>query len=286
MLQHGRSCRLAALVVLALLVTPIQPQAAPDVVLRLCKETSCQGAGALAFLPRIESIFPFSNITPRGHVILKGRGFGTDKGFLTLNLRDFRGQPKPVLLTPLEWGPTFIGAAITSDISGVKDQDATLQVQTTVKQFSNEFPVRFTALREIRLLPPEDMATSVVSCGVGSNHDVCNGQTDPNDDPLSKGGKGPSLTTIYGGHYNCWGCVGTDRGTDTYRIVLNNGWVLDAIDWHQVVSEQGEAGANKPTFHTGGFKWTAQIDWYATSDDGVAYTINVHMSGPTGVPWR
>jgi len=86
-------------------------------------------------------------------VILKGVGFGSTPGNLTLNLRDFRGQAKPVRLTPIEWGPTFVGASITADITGVKDQTATLQVQTASNQFSNEFPVTFTALKEIRLLP-------------------------------------------------------------------------------------------------------------------------------------
>lgn len=284
MSQRSRRNKLMTTVGLALILAPVQPAAAPDLVQRLCQETNCQTV--FYFFPKIERVFIFSNITPGGYVILGGRGFGSKWGSLTLKFVDFQGKAKSVQVLPTEWGNTFVGGKIPA-IAGVLDQQATLQVQTASRQFSNEFSVTFKAERDMRLLPPGDPATRVISCGFDSNFDICFGSSrvkDPDDEDLTSGG-GPSLSTIAAGHYNRWGTVGNDYDSDIYEVTLKNGWVLDAMDWHVIV-DWSEAAATKPAFPSGATHWKPTIKWIATPNDGVAYTINVHINGPKGTPWR
>jgi hypothetical protein len=273
------------MVSLALWTALLQPVAAQNYVLQLCKETNCNAP--IIQLPRIDSVFLFSNVTPGGTILLKGRGLERTTQ-LTLRLVNTGGQPTFPLVTLLEVGPTFIGARLADGVAGVTDQQGMLQVRTGSNLFSNEFPVNFRAQRDFRILPPGDPAVRLIDCGKDSNWDVCNGWHDPDDERPSGFGGGPPLTTIQAGHHNCYACVGTDRGTDTYQVVLRNGWVLESMDWFGVFKStpKDEAWAYQPSFPAGASRWSPAIKWYATSDDTAHYSINVHITGPIGVPWQ
>jgi hypothetical protein len=277
-----RPYRFIAAVSLALAVVALEPLLAQNYVARLCEQTNCQQR--IFSLPRIDSSL-LSTVTPGGLIFLKGRGLA-NATTLTLKVVDFRGNPKEGLVRINDRGETFLGATLTVGLVEVKDQKAILQVRTGSNQLSNEFQIDFVAERDVKVLKHDDAAVRMISCGDDSNWDVCNTWTDPDDDKPSGFGEGPPLTTIGGGHYNCWACVGTDNGTDTYEIVLANGWILDEMDWHISTTEDGEAGVAKPAFPAGTSRWKPRLTWFATSNDGVAYSMNLQITGPKGVPFQ
>ena len=284
MSQPTRPHRLIVMVSLALWAALLQPVAAQNYVLQLCKETNCNAP--IIQLPRIDSVFLFSNVTPGGTILLKGRGLeGTTQ--LILKLVTFTGQPTLPLVNLLEVGPTFIGARIAEGTTGVMDQQGILQVRTASNLYSNEFPVNFRAQRDFRLLPPNDGTTKLISCGTDSNYDWCRGWVDPDDNTPRYTGGGPLTVPIHGSHHNCWACVGNDSGTDVYEVTLANGWIIDSIDMTRgYKANKNEAWASEPPVPAGASRWRPRIDWYATPSDTANYAINVTIVGPIGVPFR
>jgi hypothetical protein len=265
MSQPTRPHRLIVMVSLALWAALLQPVAAQNYVLQLCNETNCNAA--IVQLARIDDVFLFSNVTPGGTILLKGRGLANTTE-LTLKLTDFRGQPKSTTLRLLEVGDTFIGARILDGTSEVLDQRGTLQARTAANQYSNEFPVNFRAQRDFRLLPANDGTTKLISCGTDSNYDWCRGWVDPEDNTPSYPGTGPLTVPIHGSHHNCWGCVGNDSGTDEYEVTLANGWIIDSIDMTRgYKTNKNEAWASEPPLPPGASRWRPRIDWYATPND-------------------
>ncbi|MCI0408520.1 MAG: hypothetical protein L0191_08160 [Acidobacteria bacterium] len=255
----------------------------------LCASTNCGGPVYAFIPPKINSVFIFSDITPGGFVVIVGEHFGTTKGrFFLKGLRKHTGQDfgdVDLSVIASDWKQTVVGGTIPSDITPVKDQAAKLTVRTATNQWSNEFPVNFRATREIKRIPAHDYAVVVRHCGSDSNFDACNYTRPDKEEPPSGSGTGPILATIQGVHRNCWGCIGTDRGTDVYELWLYNGWVFDTMEWYLHVSEPGQASASKPSFPSGGTHWKPQIPWEVTPNDSLWYTINVNAIGPKGVPW-
>ncbi len=247
----------------------------------LCASTNCERPVFTFIPPKIDSVFLFSDITPGGFVVVVGQHFGTTKGrFFLKGLQTYWKKPYgdvELSVIASDWNKTVVGGTIPSSkfIFGVMDQAAAssqgprLQIKTAANQWSNEFPVNFRATREIKPLPPGDIATRVIRCGPQSNYSECSVTAGPAPRP-----------TFVGGHSD------TGSGTDAFGVYLKRGWFLDSMDWYLVVTEAGEAGATKPSFPSGKSVWEFQIPWYVTPGDAMHYGIYVYIAGPIGVPWH
>jgi hypothetical protein len=121
----------------------------------------------------------------------------------------------------------------------------------------------------------------VLSCGTDGNVDACNGQQDPDDDGFSAGGS----DSFNGFHYNVWGAIGDDSGTDKFQVALKNDWVMQSFGW-SVNVDSGEGAANKP----GGFSqvanWQPSVGWWVSPNDSLYYVGVVTITGPAGVPHK
>ena len=259
-------------------------------LVQLCTTINC---GAIfSVTPKIDQVVPFiSNITPGGGVAIKGSGFGTTEGKLYLKgLKKYNGVYLGLVEIPIAketgkdfWTPTTVLGFIPGSISQVKSQPAKLQIKTSANQWSNEFPVNFTATKAFATLPYTDAAVKLISCGTDSNKDVCNGWVDPDDDAWFSWN---CAQTFYGFHLNCWGCIGDDLGTDKFAITLKNGWVIDGGKVYVNV-DQGEGYTLGPgAVPSGVTSWNPSIQWNVTSNDDLCHGADVYISGPKGVPWK
>ncbi|HLG43810.1 MAG TPA: hypothetical protein VI337_02225 [Nitrospirales bacterium] len=244
----------------------------------VCRLTDCT--------PVITRVVPlFSLPTPGGPVVIEGRLFGARPGSIRLIGTIPRGAVgaipgERVTLEPLQWSDTIAAGTIPA-LTGVLDQEVKLQVITSDGFVSNAVSVQFRATRELRPLPQGDV--KVIMCGFDSNDDRCNGVKDPSD-------SGPFLNfsgTLDAEHYNCWGCIGDDAGTDIYEIKLINGWNFDSMDlFKYVVSTGDDVRFGVGDLPAGQSYWKPSIVWRVTPNDSVAYSADVTIIGPKGVPHR
>jgi hypothetical protein len=256
----------------------------------LCKQIDC---GTLVVRPpKIEAVVPFiSNITPGGYVAVKGSWFGNDEGELWLKgLKKWNGAAygdvKLAIATEPGkdfWNTTSVFGVIPGNITQVKDQPVTLQIKTKAGAWSNEFPISFNAAKDWVTLTHTDPAVKLISCGTDSNKDVCNGKSDPDDGDWFSSSCGQ---TFYGFHYNVWGTIGDDLGTDQFEITLKNGWVIDGGKIHVFV-DQGEGYTRGPGAVPSGVPtWKPSVQWNVTPDDSLCHGADVYTVGPKGVPWK
>jgi hypothetical protein len=248
--------------------------------------------------PKITGYFGLAR--PGGVAGIVGNYLGTD-GKLTATLKKFSGgtlavefkrTDDPDTTNILEWKPGLVGIRWPEDISGVRAQDATLQITYANGKSTNEWTVAFVPAQEFKMLPRGDV--DVVSCSLDANKNICNHVEDMNAcaggvsewawaDPWLVGN-----STFQGWHSNCWGAVGDDSGTDIYQITLKNGWVLESFEFDKDVS--GDDGdfvkAPSPDFPRGAATWKVSVKWLASSDDEVTYDGFVGISGPKGVPHK
>jgi hypothetical protein len=171
--------------------------------------SSAGACGAIEFPPQITAVFLFSIIRPGGGVIIQGEHFQGQPGQFLLLLSASGTQLE---LTNLQWGDTFAGGIIPP-ITGVPDQPAFLQIITQDGKASNQWPVQFTASREVALLP--GTALTPVACG-SDGYCYVGSATDP--------------FTVAGGHAMGVGLY-SGSGTDVYNCTLQNGWVFDHYQW-------------------------------------------------------
>lgn len=242
------------------------PRAAPRAtqsimsVRELCKITDCT--------PKITSVFLLSYIRPGGGVVVFGERFGGPRfpGQLRLKgLRRWDGAPVGDLsLGDLSWDDTVVGGTIPW-VTGVRDQDATLQVVTKAGA-SNEQKVRLTAARTAdRLLPRH---ARVVTCSQAS------GQSNK---CFAGPGTSDLARTLTGQHIG-----GSDAyGSDIFYAALQNDWVFDDYAWgYQHGIQGGPLG-----FHPGSFQTQLAVNWFHDVLGRADYGLDLYITGPDGVPY-
>ena len=203
--------------------------------------------------PQINSIVPFSAVTPGGGLILVGENFGNLPGQLWIHLKDFKGKPVDYQLldSQNQWGDTFAGGTVPN-IPGVLDQQATLTVVAQCGAVSNAWPAHFTAAIDVADLAFSPWAgTNPFGCSMSSgvtDHDACEDQGGLGFPPecaqnfpgwpLAPG----NIGNLAGYHDFGWGFTGND-GTDQYWLnaPLQNGWVLDSTS-AEVTTQVSAAG--------------------------------------------
>lgn len=247
------------------------------------------------FIPKIEQVVPFiSNITPGGFVAVKGSWFGNDQGELWLkglkrwDGTDYGGTGDVKLEIATEpgkdfWKPTTVLGIIKGNITEVKDQPVKLQLKTKAGKWSNEFPVNFRATKDWVTLKYTDAAVKLISCGTDANLDECNGKRDPDDGDWFSWS---CAQTFYGFHYNVWGTIGDDKGTDKFEITVKNGWAIDGGKVYVHV-DQGEGytlGPGAVPFNV--TSWKPSVKWNVSPNDDLCHGADVYIVGPKGVPWK
>jgi hypothetical protein len=220
---------------------------------------------AIEFPPLITSVFLFSVIKPGGGVIIQGEHFQSQPGQFQL-LLSTSGQTLD--LTNLQWGDSF-AAGVIPMITGVPDQPALLQVVTQDGKVSNQWPVQFTASREVVLLAGS--ALTPVACGSGGD-DFCyiGSSTDP--------------FTVAGGHAMSLGFYSAS-GTDVYNCTLKNGWEFDHYRWGTQDGIQGGPFGQAPD-PIGQTEFTLAISWFFDVFGSANYDISLFVVGPAGMPFN
>lgn len=288
MTQRDRPFRILPLVALSLLVlAPVQAEATSHFLTQLCTKLPTCGPVLATILPKIAKAD--SPITPGGYVVIQGSGFGQTEGELSLTglwthpVGDELATVKWVkLIIPKGpgwdfWTPTQVLGQVPDNITRVRDQQVKLQIKTKDNKWSNEYPVKFVARRDMDVIPSSDPAVQVPvgGCSDDANWNSC--------------GTGPCLfpATLCGSHENCWGCIGDDSGTDTFNITLKNDWVFTSNSIHVEVSAGGKGSASAlPGLPIGPNVWQQSVSWSVTPADWVEYFVGVSITGPIGVPWK
>jgi hypothetical protein len=220
----------------------------------------------------ITSVFPFSVIRPNGGVILTGRNFGDYPGQFLLKAAGFKGGS--VSLGDLQWGDTF-ASGIIPNIFGVVDQPARLQIVTADGRLSNEWPCRFTAAREVRVLPG-----NIFNIALGGNDNY----------KLFEMGDETTGCTMRIGHFPnvepVANLFGGDNGTDNAICDLKNGWVYFGYRW-----TDDTTGINGSPF--GPLPEPANeahielvVSWFHDTFSSSLYGLIITAIGPVGVPYQ
>jgi len=225
------------------------------------------------FPPRINTVFPLSVIRPGGGVIVQGATFGAQPGQLKIKLQN--GQESN--LGNLTWDNLHASGIIDPNLAGVLDQPATLRVVNARGFESNEVPVQFTARREVKFLPMEDVR---FDCSSGSDKNGCNDY------------QSPTRPHSFMGHHSCtdldviFSCH--DSGTDTYWATLANGWQLQsAQSWLGSWFGSTTPRSDPPVIVTdvpGSFKFT--VYWDTQGNNNMNYKGAIYVEGPAGTSWK
>ena len=243
--------------------------------------------------PKIESYFGFA--TPGGVAGIVGAAFGAKQGKVQARLKDWKGTSEVIDLDIIddsntgapEWKPALIGVEWPSQLAGFPFQDAAIWVTRPDGKSSSEHTVQFKPALELRMLPQPDV--KVVSCSSDANFNGCNaaGGTSGSCAFDSAPFLSETENSISGRHYNCWGAVGDDSGTDVYQVTLAHDWALEELEFHKFV-EAGEGWVKSPAgaFSAGATQWTAKIPWSVTPNDDLRYEGLVFIRGPKGVPHK
>ena len=243
-----------------------------------------------AAVPQIEAVITFG-IEPGAAVLVAGKLFGDSPGRVILV-----GINGTSDLQVENWGPTGITGTVPQDADAAC-LTGSVRVQASTGVSSEPFQARVN--HATKLLPMEDV--TVVSCGNEGNQNNCNGHGDEGDlcvdflfppwyQGLDREGRllGEPGPAVAGYHSNCWGAVGDDSGTDTYRIGLKNGWVLDSAQFlSKVPEDEGHtiprSGSLPAGFVGGATSWEPSIQWSVTPNDAVIYNLYVTIRGPACV---
>ncbi len=221
--------------------------------------------------PKIEEIFPLSNIRPGGVVAVRGSGFGDKFGEFYLKLAS--GIIYRIWNSPGLWKDHVVSGLMDPESSGLMDEDATLYVKTADGKLSNGWPVKFRARRDVKLLPPADVVTK---CSEVASENNC--------------GDGDSVSTVNGYHREDYPMGHT--GSDIFSFTLKNGWVVDSYKFSPwamngwVKDPSGLfVGADNVKLH---ITWHVDAQWYLPGEDPsvVSYFLDIYITGPAGVPYK
>jgi hypothetical protein len=236
--------------------------------------------------PVITSIFPFSQITPGGGVILIGQNFGDLPGQIVIK---FTNQLIGTPLENIQWGNTFASGTIPKGITGQPDEQVTLTVFAQCGAASNELSEHFTAARDMAEIPFNRITCST-SVGAG-NSDQCQDWGQDNW-PLECGccpsfglQKGP--TGFYGYHASGWGFSGETGNDDFWSSpALQNGWVLSSVSGLSGTRIGGGSFANVASSSPPGSNTpNAAVSWKADNCGVIFYWGNMNITGPAGMPY-
>jgi len=249
--------------------------------------------------PVITGIDPGSAITPGGQMVVIGKNFNSNdgkNGHLLLAIGSKSGvtrririggsssfsQPyKEAYLTVMGWSDGHAYGQIPSDITGVIDGGATMQVIRSDGTASDPFEVSFNAARELRrMLPASDMKTD--SCSKNGDENQCNSWADFSD-PWSTAGH-----SVVGLHDKFLQNMGApESSSDYYSFNLANGWA-----WGETAQDTynfAYLGCTTDSLGIQAFDYTStsgklKFDWKINCS--IAYTFEVYINGPIGVPWK
>jgi len=208
-------------------------------------------------------------------VIVQGTNLGPSPGKFLLKLQS--GQETS--LGRLTWAGNSVGGTIDPNLAGVGDQPGTLQVILPDGWASNDFPVTFTARRELNLLSDFDVQCSVENKG---GVDKCN-----------------SFSSLYMGLYSLsgyHGCTGLfdpifgckASGVDTFWTTLENGWRVEIVELNRVVTRArgGGRAQNPPAIIRAGPGPMKITVWWDTGDHQIQYFVDVYVAGPAGTSYK
>lgn len=273
----------------------------------ICAITNCPFAP-----PVLKSLDSASVVSPGGQVVLQGARFNSADGTAgQIVLKIGTKFPMQVIhlgggqvisyhqpyierqLTNLKWADSHVFGQIPSDISGVMDGPATLEVWRSDGSKSAPLTVHFTAARDLEVLPISDI--TVKSCAATADANLCNKWSDSSQLVIPKTAGFFPTFSIFSEHVLFIPNM-TDwpvKGDDTYSFEVKNGWALDNSYqfengyWHNSVCPKGdflnehfnnEKPPSAPTAADVVIPWTAGCD--------LKYSIALHISGPVGVPWK
>jgi hypothetical protein len=273
----------------------------------------CSIAACPSTTPVISSLDPASVVSPGGKIVVNGANFNSQSGQpgkIVLKLGSKYPLPLVQLgshitafhqpyverqLAVLGWAGSHAFAQIPSDISGVMDGPATVEIWRDDGVKSNTFVVPFKATRDLQVLPLNDVALQ--TCEAKADVNLCNHWSDSSQVviPATVPWLGAKFT-IFGQHTMFIPSPKTYQvlGTDKYAFDLKNGWVLD--DSYQfengVAPTYGCPTADAPVNED--FQYSkppvaptssnVSVSWKAGCS--VQYAIALHINGPIGVPWK
>ncbi|MBK9064950.1 MAG: hypothetical protein IPL89_17460 [Acidobacteria bacterium] len=217
--------------------------------------------------PKVDSVFPLSNITPGGWVMVAGCGFTATPGQFVLVLSKTNQQ---IPVGSLQWSPKGVAGQIPADHPAFKTattQPAILQVKTQVGTGTSPF-ITYRAGREVVLLPFKDYV------GIASTE---------SDDDRCVDVWGKAQCEHYTGP---WDPLGGDGGVDKFSVTLHNGWVIHS--WELV---RGAGSTNWfMTSHKGAgtSHATHEVSWLTLCGDGCHcyYWLKVFVEGEIGTKWK
>lgn len=273
--------------------------------------TLCTIALCTAKAPVISGLDSASVVSPGGKLVVNGSSFNSNSGqpgqvvlklgskaaitYVQLGSK-IGGFHQPYLerqLTVLGWADSHVFAQIPTDVTGVMDGPATLEVWRDDGAKSSTFVVALTAARDLQILPLDDVALQ--SCQAAADTNLCNHWSDSSQLSVPAKVAGFASFSIFGQHAMFINNLqAPSTGIDKYSFSLGNGWGLD--DSYQFENGIGSSygcsqdapvdeqfQGSKPNGSTPKSS-TVTIQWHAACN--TKYAIALHITGPVGVPWK
>ena len=273
----------------------------------------CSIAACPSPTPVVSGLDTASVVSPGGKIVVNGTHFNSQSGQpgkIVLKLGSkypltivHLGSPttffhQPYVerqLTVLGWADSHAFAQIPSDITGVMDGEATVEVWRDDGAKSNTFAVAFKATRDLQILPLSDVA--IQTCEAKADANLCNHWSDSTQ--LTVPAKVPWLGaefSIFGQHTMFIPNPKTNQviGTDQYSFDLKNGWVLDeSYQFENGVAPVYECNVSDAPVNedfpnskppTAPSSSGVRVFWKAGCS--TQYGIALHITGPIGVPWK
>jgi hypothetical protein len=238
--------------------------------------------------PRIDDID--GTIQPGAEILIKGSGFGVATGTAALILRNPVFGDKVVVIRPAEWKDTYLHGTV-ADVIGLPDGLGSIQVVTQDGRASNLFFVSFRARRAWIKLPARDIDGD---CSRTSAKDFCQGKGERITECWGPGIKFPGPgddadpSSFYAEHAS-HSCTRCDAGADRFGATLKNGWTFADMGWwwNTPSTRVGRAALEEPKgFLTGATAASLEVQWKTGNCAWVQYGVDLHITGPEGVPYR
>jgi hypothetical protein len=229
-------------------------------------------------------------IQPGAEILIKGSGFGAAAGTAALILRNPVFGDKVVAIRPAEWKNTYLHGTV-ADVIGLPDGLGTIQVVTPDGRASNLFSVSFRARRAWIKLPARDIDGD---CSRTSAKDFCQGKGERITECWGPGIKFPGpghdadSSSFYAEHAS-HSCTRCDGGADRFGATLKNGWTFADMGWwwNMPSTRLGRSSLEEPKgFVTGATAASLEVQWKTGSCSWVQYGVDLHITGPDGVPYR
>jgi hypothetical protein len=230
--------------------------------------------------PIITQVSPASVIEPGGNVLVRGTDFNAKNGsygMVVLIVGDLRAlSHREFVLQNTQWSNKAAFGQIPSDISGLVDQVARLQIRRTDGLNSDPVNVQFIAARVGTFLPVTDVQ---VQCSFAGDEDQCDAIAD-----FSPKWSVKDFDGLWGFHRVF---LGQASGTDQFSFVLKNGWVFSSVSPLEFETNNCPLhGALSPIpLPVGATQVTLNVNWSLSTCE-IAYAKIVFITGPRGVPWK